>query len=160
MARRRSRRDSGSFGTESFHTESDANYTDSDTNITTPDFPSPSFHQGYSHGSRVSKRGRSATLSSSSSEESDNDERRYDHSNRRRKERRSENWHVIAIQEQDSRQSDNPSSCTDTDSDGSTTDPDVETDDTSSDSEDDGYAVGTKDMIARMRYRWERYINL
>ncbi|KAJ5871101.1 uncharacterized protein N7529_003454 [Penicillium soppii] len=45
----------------------------------------------------------------------------------------------------------------DTDGDDSTTDPDIESDDTSSDSDDDGYADGTRDMIARMRDRWERF---
>jgi hypothetical protein len=50
-------------------------------------------------------------------------------------------------------------SSSDSDADSSGTDPDVDTDDTCSDSEDDGYADGTKVQIARMRNRWERYVN-
>ncbi|KAK9384506.1 hypothetical protein V1515DRAFT_366867 [Lipomyces mesembrius] len=50
------------------------------------------------------------------------------------------------------------SSCDDGSYDDSHTDPDVNSDDdTASDSDDDGYADGTRGMVARMRDRWERY---
>lgn len=154
MARTRGRYRDKSPSSESFHVVSDASSSDSETEISSPEPPSSSSRISYSRASRVGKRRRSRA----SFDEGKGDCARQP---KRAKNSRSGEPPVdfSTVQEQNARQRHTSSSISsDTDRDDSATDPDIESDNTSSDSGDDGYADGTREMIARMRDRWERYV--
>lgn len=164
MVRHRGRRADESLSSSSSRIESEASNSDSETEISSPESSSPSFHEGCSRGSYVGKRRRTPASSSNSSSESDDEyggicARQQVRSNKIRLRKRSKD--VSTIIEQANQPSYGSSSgSSDTDRDGYSTDPDIQSDDTSSDSEDDGYADGTKEIIARMRERWERCVKL
>lgn len=161
MARTRGRHGDESPSSESFHVVSDASSSDSESEISSPELPSPSFRTSNSRASRVGKRRRSRASLVTSSSNFDEERGNCAHQQKRAKKSRSGKPLVdlSTVQEQNARQRHTSSSISsDTDRDDSATDPDIESDGTSSDSGDDGYADGTREMIARMRDRWERYV--
>jgi hypothetical protein len=142
---------------------SDVSSSDSETEISSPEPPSSSFRISYSGASRVGKRRRSRALLVTSSSDFDEERGNCARQQKRAKKSRSGKPPVdlSTVQEQNARQRHTSSSLSsDTNRDDSATNLDIELDNTLSDSGDDSYADGTREIIARMRDRWERYVKL
>lgn len=155
------RNDERSPSSESFRLKPDTSSSDSETEISSPEPTSWSSSRSSARIARVRKRRLTRSSSVTSSSEPSSENPNYVLQRKRAKKSASGKPSVdlSRVQEQNTRQGNgHGSSITSTDEENSATDPDIESDDTSSDSGDDGYADGTRDMIARMRDRWERYV--